>query len=165
MKNYVKLFICLLLAASLFSCSDDDSDSNGNNSGKSVIFNGSGIEFVDVTISQDNNSLLEAIFTTKNNVSVVLYFKKVAGDFQDPSDSAITYTADGDEYNMASYPDKTVRGYVNSGSDMYRLKSGTVKVKLNESGKQDFTFSLETVNGDKTASFQGTDSVTMSGGW
>jgi hypothetical protein len=165
MKNYVKLFICLLFAAGFSSCSDDDSGSNGSSSGKAVNFNGSGIEFVDVTISQDNNSLLEVIFTTMNNVSVVLYLKKATDDFQDPSDAAITYTADGGEYNIAAYPDKTVRGYVNSVADTYMLKSGTVKVKLNEGGKQDFTFNLVTVNGDDETSFKGTASVTMSAGW
>lgn len=159
MKKYVKFFICILFAGSMLSCSDDDSKSNGNSSGEDVTFNGSGLEFVDISVSEDNDDKLELIFTTKNNISIIVYVKKAEGEFQDTSDSAVTYTADGGNYQSPDYPDKTVRGYVN-GEIAYTLESGTMKVKLNENGTHDFTFNLEAMNEDgDEAALKGTASI------
>ena len=163
MKTYLKFLAGLLLTAILWSCSDDDSkknDNNGNNPSAGVTFDGQRLTFVDVTVSEGANSLLETILTTQNGVSIILYLKKGDNDLQDAADPATTYNADGGEYNTANYPDMTVRGYVNTVDGLYNLRSGSVKVKLNDSGTHDFTFSnVQTQNADAEAVLNGQAAV------
>ena len=171
MKNYVKIFLCMLLSLQLFSCSGDDNNgstnnddnndgnNNGNTPAAAVTFGGNGITINSLSLDEYPLYKNEAIFTTLNNVSIILYFKKGTQEYQTTADGEQTYNADGVPYfDEPDYPLGVVRGYINAEGGTYDITSGTVKVKLNAGGEHKFTFS------DVKAKVMGTnDQKTLNG--
>lgn len=165
MKNLIRTIACFLLVASFTSCSDDDSQSSDNsNPNADVTFDGQGIEINNLSLDEYPGFRNEAIFTTLNNVSIIIYFKGDGMTYQTSDDGQMSYTADGGDHQVADYPNNSVRGYINAEDGSYRIMSGTVKVKLNASGEHKFTFTnLKSENEDgEEATLEGSVTINES---